>query len=643
MGFSHKTIRSLEGRFGKIARLFSRNYGVTVRMAGTACCTTADGTIWIPANSDDLKEEDKDILEGMLDHEVWHQREEQKAKEKRAAGVSETSWPAPMAVFKATKNGRERLLLNVFEDIRIEADARKSYVGVADNLLEMHSRLDFTMKTHVKEALEGKRDPKTGLPKKFDPWWLIGCGISNQAEGRDNAWMPPEYVETLERLRPIIADHVKMVHVGDALDLAKRVLAELKDSIKEEPSEEKGEDGEGEGEPSEGEAGEDGEGEDLPPSPSFGDTDEGEGKKEGKPGKENATAKKPDLKGKPERGGKTPTHKARTAIEELLEKDPTLDDLTEILRGKVKESAEKDAKANRRHIPHPEAAAQDVVAKVRKGTSEQYKTMLDTVRAQVSALRSKITTTLMSQKARRFSGDRERGTLDASSLYSLRFGNRRVFAERSPEVDVNTAIAVLIDQSGSMAGRKALVAAQSAIALSETLNLVNIPFAVYGFDNDLPMAWRARESKDIYNRFERNRLDVFKDFSEPFEAVKTRMVNVTGRGNNVDGEFVMQVGRILASRPERRKILFVLSDGVPLADANSSILHNHLKDTVKQLTEAGVEVFGLGILTDAVKAYYPNHAVVNDLNELAREIFKMLRKFLLEGGGERQKRDGARL
>ena len=63
-------LKPLEGYFEKIAKVFSRK-DIKVVVQGDSCCT--DGkTIYLPANIDDLEGADRQVAEGMLDHEWGH-------------------------------------------------------------------------------------------------------------------------------------------------------------------------------------------------------------------------------------------------------------------------------------------------------------------------------------------------------------------------------------------------------------------------------------------------------------------------------------------------------------------------------------------------------------------------------------------
>jgi cobalamin biosynthesis protein CobT len=653
MALSKRTAAALEGPFTKLARTFARNHNITVQLSGTGCFTTNRGVINLPANADHLSDEDQEILHGMLDHEVEHQQQETRSKE-------DPSFPSPMKVMATCKDKRERSMFNVYEDIRIESEAARRYIGVAQNLEALHKHL-------VGELA------KTVAKGKYDGWWLLGCGIIGRAHGWDTSFLPMPFQTLLGKLEDLIIASRSVKTPHETLQLARETIdrvkaaaeaegdggdGDMEDSgdapekaekhkkeggkTKEKSSKSEAEDGDtddsGEGESGdegdeEGEGGGGGKGEDGEEGgegEGSGDEDkDGEGGEAGDEGGEGGGEEKgKDAKAGTKPSGRTPESvgdETREEAQKMMAKDAVGDDLMETIRKVINDDAVDDIRKHRRYVAHPSAMARDRVVVSAAGTKEDYESLLNSVRPQVSALRAKILAVLQSQKVRRHVGDKERGGIDSGTLATLRTGNKRIFAERTPDVDTDTAVGILIDQSGSMGGVKAATAAKAAIALSECLSKVGIPFAVWGFDNP---GGSVGYGDGLYSRVEACETVVYKDFHEQFQAVRTRMVNVFGRGNNTDGEFVLSSARILARRSESRKILMVLSDGEPAAGGSGD--DAHLKDAVRRTIAAGIEVFGIGILTDAPRRFYPDWAHVDKLDSLAVVVFQMLRKYLLD-------------
>ena len=85
------------------------------------------------------------------------------------------------------------------------------------------------------------------------------------------------------------------------------------------------------------------------------------------------------------------------------------------------------------------------------------------------ALRTRLQGFLQAQTQRRCSIGR-RGTLHANSLHRLQVGNARVFQKESEQQGVNTAVHILLDVSGSMAGAPINLANRACFAVATALS-----------------------------------------------------------------------------------------------------------------------------------------------------------------------------
>ena len=326
------------------------------------------------------------------------------------------------------------------------------------------------------------------------------------------------------------------------------------------------------------------------------------------------------------------------------EHEAAADDLVDEARKAIESAAVLDLSRGR-YIPHPLCQAKDRWMKPhdkKRGDAlllKDYNEALEGVRDQIGAMRSRLLSAVRVMAASRNIGDQEDGRLDSASLHTIRTGNRRVFSRHVKGQTLDAAVSVLVDMSGSMGsrsiGNKSWYAHRAAIALAETFDKLNVPCEVIGFHNNLDRMPRLPESIEGYQGREPFDFMVFKAHDETLSRCRERFAALNGYHDNADGEAVRLVGRRLAARPETRKIMFVLSDGMPAAyRCDFGMLNNDLRDAVKQLTKAGIEVFGVGILTDAVKHFYnesngSSHIVINKLDQLATEIYKAMRSRLL--------------
>lgn len=236
------------------------------------------------------------------------------------------------------------------------------------------------------------------------------------------------------------------------------------------------------------------------------------------------------------------------------------------------------------------------------------------------------------------------GRLHSAGLYRLRVGDDRIFRRRFEAKAKETAVTLLIDNSGSMWGEKMRTAMSAGYALSQTLERVGIPYEVMGFTTGItsktPKSWAddlTAEAKRIgrpYSRACPIIMPIFKDFNERLTPeIKRRFAYYAaaqpGMGANVDGESLAVAGNRLLKRKEQRKVILVLSDGHPASDGPAHEGYAHLHATVEKLTKSRVEVIGIGIMDEAVKGFYPRSMVLRNLEELPKAVMGELRRILL--------------
>ena len=226
------------------------------------------------------------------------------------------------------------------------------------------------------------------------------------------------------------------------------------------------------------------------------------------------------------------------------------------------------------------------------------------------------------------------GRVDPQKLHRVGVGDDRVFRRRLPRVKINSALAMLVDFSGSMRGNKLKLAVELAMAFSESCDLLDVPNAVLGFTTlaSVPHIDTAAVSEEFLSRFHRViplQHYVIKPFEQRFHHRRHAFANAAGRPcrENIDGESVLWAGQYLCQRPEPNLTLLVLSDGYPAGGEgapHSDVLDDHLRLTVARLEQAAVQVIGIGICSDAVSRFYREHVVVRDLDDLMREGYNTI-------------------
>jgi nitric oxide reductase activation protein len=117
-----------------------------------------------------------------------------------------------------------------------------------------------------------------------------------------------------------------------------------------------------------------------------------------------------------------------------------------------------------------------------------------------------------------------------------------------PDGKLRVCFGILVDESGSMYGRKTESARRATILLEDTLRNLNVPFMICGHTT----GW----SDEVLIRS-------FVDFDTNDGKDRYRLADITAMYGNTDGGAITYVGEKLLKRPEEQKVLIVISDGQP--------------------------------------------------------------------------------
>lgn len=254
--------------------------------------------------------------------------------------------------------------------------------------------------------------------------------------------------------------------------------------------------------------------------------------------------------------------------------------------------------------------ANTVVARS-QGTDQLF---IQKTSAAVNALKHRMQIMLQSQARSKVIGTTFGTRLRADRLYQSRLGGN-VFAKKIKQTQVNTAVKVLIDISGSMektiskTDNTALIelAKESAFALAMTLDSiqgVNVSVDIFPVKNG---NWVSIERLNSFN--------------EPVRSRSGNYSKVKADGSTPMSQCLKASFSDLIRQKEPRKLLMVITDGDP----------DNLPATVKtieMIKAHGVEMLGLGI-NHNVGHLFEKHGNISNVNDLAAAMFSMMQKTLL--------------
>lgn len=209
---------------------------------------------------------------------------------------------------------------------------------------------------------------------------------------------------------------------------------------------------------------------------------------------------------------------------------------------------------------------------------------------------------------------------------------KRICALQAKEQREDTAIALLFDQSGSMRGQKMLFAAATADIVQEHMLTLKIACEVLGFTT---VRWHGGRSRKRWNlRFRPKnpgRLNdllhiIYKDADDRRTSTggqwPKQMLRPDLPKENIDGEAILWAASRLRQRPEKNKLLIVISDGAPVDDStlsanHPSFLEDHIRSVIGEIEASDdIIIAGLGLGFD-VDRYYPTSAHAEIPSEVA--------------------------
>lgn len=217
------------------------------------------------------------------------------------------------------------------------------------------------------------------------------------------------------------------------------------------------------------------------------------------------------------------------------------------------------------------------------------------------------------------------GKLDTRQLYRLGMKEYNIFQKQANRSLADAVVEVCWDGSGSMCGGKQELSANACAIVEEGLKGV-VPLKIINFTTD----WSHREVVHY----------LVKDFDENDRSINYTLSYSRSKGfngGNKDGYDIRVCTEDLMKRPEKDKILIVMSDGLP-SDYETINPQDDVKDAVKQARKKGIIVipifFGDEYFRErALKDYeymYEKHIINSAPEELPVRLVKLFEALVLK-------------
>ncbi|NOX50171.1 MAG: cobaltochelatase subunit CobT [Gammaproteobacteria bacterium] len=257
-----------------------------------------------------------------------------------------------------------------------------------------------------------------------------------------------------------------------------------------------------------------------------------------------------------------------------------------------------------------------------------------------SKLANRLQRRLMAKQNRTWEFDLEEGVLDASRLTQIVIDpmNPLAFKQEKEMKFRDTVVTLLIDSSGSMRGRSITIAAMCADILGRTLERCSVKVEILGFTT---RAWRGGQSREQWinagkpsnpGRLNDVRHIIYKAADDTWGRTRRNlglMMREELLKENIDGEALIWAHNRMVTRLEQRKILMVISDGLPVDNSTllvnpSNYLEQHLKYAIDMIeTHSAVELVAVGIGHD-VTHHYKRAVTITDAEQLGGAMTEQL-------------------
>ena len=278
----------------------------------------------------------------------------------------------------------------------------------------------------------------------------------------------------------------------------------------------------------------------------------------------------------------------------------------------------------------------DEITRLRQLLDQQLVSLQHTT----SKLANRLQRRLMAKQNRTWEFDLEEGILDAARLTQVVVDpvNPLAYKQEKEMKFRDTVVTLLIDSSGSMRGRSITIAAMCADILGRTLERCSVKVEILGFTT---RAWRGGQSRELWindgkpanpGRLNDLRHIIYKAADDTWARTRRNlglMMREELLKENIDGEALIWAHNRIVTRTEQRKILMVISDGLPVDNSTllvnpSNYLEQHLKYAIEMIENySPVELVAIGIGHD-VTHHYRRAVTITDAEQLGGAMTEQL-------------------
>lgn len=188
---------------------------------------------------------------------------------------------------------------------------------------------------------------------------------------------------------------------------------------------------------------------------------------------------------------------------------------------------------------------------------------------------------------------------------------------RLPSEEQKLAVALLVDESGSMSDADRIThAKKTAIVLYDFCRSLEIPITIYGHST-------SGSGVELFS---------YAEFDSIGSSDRYRLMDMSARAGNRDGAALRFVAEHLDKRPERQKLLILISDGQPAACGYyGTEAEADLRGIKKEYEKKGIILFAAAIGSDKenIKRIYKEGFLdITDLEKLPKNMALLVKQYL---------------
>lgn len=246
-----------------------------------------------------------------------------------------------------------------------------------------------------------------------------------------------------------------------------------------------------------------------------------------------------------------------------------------------------------------------------------YRERYDAVAPQLLAISKQLQRNILRQLQDQRRGGKQTGLYMGRRLdvHALSRNDGRIFSKSSlPNETPELAVSLLLDESGSMSGRRSTYARAAAVILYDFCDCLDIPVMVYGHST-------GNGGVCLYSYAEFDAID---------RQDRYRLMDISARSSNRDGLALRYCAEQLSKRPEDVKLLILVSDGQP-ADSGyiGTAAEEDLRGIKQEYRRKGVNLIAaaIGDDRDAIERIYGDSFLnISDLTQLPITLTQMVKR-----------------